>query len=139
MRISEEDEAFLRKWFEGIAGKNGFEKSYKDFMGDDPSDESRPGSNRRILNDFIDAKKHQPLAAYALSVYGHTVAGQRVKYSFSFSAYAVGLSLIVAGVTTLTTHNPELVGVALMAYGVLVIAYLKVTWWRKEKNALKTH
>jgi hypothetical protein len=133
MKISDEDEAFLRKWFEGIAGKNEFDKNYREFMGADPSDELPPGSNRRILNDFIDAGIHQPLASYALSLYSHTTAGIRAKGTFSLGVYAVGLSLIIAGVTTLATHNPEFVGSALVTYGVLVIVFLKAIWWRKEK------
>jgi len=133
MRISDEDEAFLRKWFEGIAGKDGFEKNYRDFMGADPSDESRPGSNRRILNDFIDAKKHQPLAAYALSVYSHTAAGDRARWAFRGTEIAIIISLATAGVALLAKSNPVLVGGILIVYGAGFALYLKIKWRRQER------
>jgi hypothetical protein len=134
MRISDEDEAFLRKWFEGIATKNGFEKKYRDFMEADPGDEPRLGSNRRILNDFIDAGNRQPLAAYTLSLYSHTTAGHRASLAFRVTEITVGISIATAGAAVYARSSPELLGGILFAYGAVLVVYLMVRLWRQEKR-----
>jgi len=131
MKISDKDEAFLRKWFEGIATKNEFDKKYKDFMGVEPCDEPQLGSNRRILNDFIDAKKHQALAAYALSLYSHTVAGRRASLAFRVTKITVVLSITIAGFT-LGISGAELFGGILFVFGAGLFAYLMQKLWRKD-------
>lgn len=126
MRIKAEDEAFLRKWFEGIATKKDFEKKYKDFMEADPSDEPPLGSNRRILNDFIDDKKHQPLAAYALSLYSHTIAGRRASLAFRVTEVVLGISIATAGLAIYLRTSSPILGFILFAFGAVLVVYLMI-------------
>jgi len=132
--INPDDEEFLRNWYKGITGDEYFEDRYRTFMGADSSGEAPPGSNRRILADFIGAGKKQALAAYALQLYSHQASGDRARDEFTLSSYALVAALLIAGVTLLATRNPSLVGAVLMGAGLAFYVVLRIFWWRSEKR-----